>query len=326
MPKYLVRLSLFTLLLGALPVASIGFISYYIASKDIEKKVNEGNGQILLQNQMRMEQALKNVEMGAVQYVNSSLVSDYLDDALTNDDFQTIANLSKGLYNLHSIWGVADAHLINMEHGWMISNLGFTSMEDFTDQNALKDYARQSKNLFWLAEGSDSRPDDTTEPTASRGMIRLVVKLPMVASTSIPKALLIIDMSHNALESDLAPNNQWGNLFVLNRDGEPFLTSPGTGRQHERILQHMPKGDNAEGYFEEEQKAVNYLVSANYGWSFVSVVSIGEITKESKKIAIITANVCLIIIVIIAGTAFYGTRRMYKPIRRLFSIDRKSVV
>ncbi|MBE1445887.1 helix-turn-helix transcriptional regulator [Paenibacillus sp. OAS669] len=320
MPKYLYRLLMFTLLLGAVPVASIGVISYYIASKDIEKKVNEGNGQILLQNQMRMEQALKNVEMGAVQYVNSSLVSDYLNDALTNNDFQTIANLSKGLYNLHSIWGVADAHLINLEHGWMISNLGFTPMEDFNDQNALKKYASQSKNLFWLAEKSAGRSDNTMDQTGSRDMIRLVVKLPMVASTSIPKALLIIDMSHNALESDLGPDNQWGSIFVLNREHEPFLASPGSGEQHYRILQQMPKWDNAEGYFEKDRMAVNYRVSANYGWSYISVVSIDEITKASKKIAFITANVCLIIIVIIAGAAFYGTRRMYKPIRRLFII------
>ncbi|WP_254611380.1 hypothetical protein [Paenibacillus sp. JMULE4] len=59
MPKYFYRLILFTLLLVAAPVVSIGMISYHIASQDIERKVNEGNAQILLQNQMRIEEVLK---------------------------------------------------------------------------------------------------------------------------------------------------------------------------------------------------------------------------------------------------------------------------
>ena len=219
MPKYLYRMLVFSLLLSAIPVVCIGLISYYIASKDIGKKVNEGNVQILLQNQMRVEQILKNVEMGAVQYINSPLVSDSIYHDLQNDDFQTINNLSKGLYNLHSIEGVADTQLINLEHDWMISNLGFTSTDDFVNRDVLSDYAKRPQNLFWLAANGSSLDEN---------MIRLVVKLPMVASTTTPKALLIIDLSHDALLSNLAQNTQLGNIYVLNRSREPFLASSST--------------------------------------------------------------------------------------------------
>ncbi|MDQ1912569.1 helix-turn-helix domain-containing protein [Paenibacillus sp. GD4] len=320
MPKYLYRLLVFTLLLCAVPVVMTGIISYFIASRDIERKVNEGNVQLLLQNQMRMEQALKNVEMGAVQYVNSSLMSDYLYRDLSSDDFQIITDMSKGLYNLHSIWGVADAQIINLEHDWMISNLGFTSLQEFPDRSLLNEYARRPENLFWLAESSGRKPVEDTVDAGGRELVRLVVKLPMIASTRVPKALLIIDMSHSTLESDLAPNFQWGSTYVLNREREPFLSSPGGGSGHKQILQQLGKQTASENYYEQDGMAVNYRISPQYGWSYVSIVSIEEITKESRKIAVITANACFIIFAVIAVAAFYGTRRMYKPIRRLFII------
>lgn len=311
MPKYLYRMLVFSLLLSAVPVVCIGLISYYIASKDIGKKVNEGNVQILLQNQMRMEQILKNVEMGAVQYINSPLVSDFIYHDLQNDDFQTINNLSKGLYNLHSIAGVADTQLINLEHDWMISNLGFTSTEDFVNRDLLSEYAKRPQNLFWLA---------TIGSSLDENKIRLVVKLPMISSTTTttPKALLMIDMSHDAFLSNLAQNTQLGNIYVLNRNREPFLASSSTVGIQPSILQRMNVATEPEGAFETGDMGVNYRVSSYNGWSYVSILSIDAITKESKKIAFITLNACVIIFILIALAAFYGTSRMYRPIHRLF--------
>ncbi|MDF2647718.1 MAG: AraC family transcriptional regulator, partial [Paenibacillus sp.] len=309
MPKYLYQMLVFSLLLSAVPVVCIGLISYYIASKDIGKKVNEGNVQILLQNQMRMEQILKNVEMGAVQYINSPLVSDFIYRDLQNDDFQTINNLSKGLYNLHSIAGVADTQLINLEHDWMISNLGFTSTEDFVNRGLLSDYTKRPQNLFWLANIGTSLDENK---------IRVVVKLPMIASTTTPKALLVIDMSHDALLSNLAQNTQLGNIYVLNRNREPFLASSSPVGIQSSILEKMNVATEPEGSFETGDMGVNYKVSSYNGWSYVSIVSIDAITKESKKIAFITLNACVIIFILIALAAFYGTSRMYRPIHRLF--------
>ncbi|NHN34264.1 helix-turn-helix transcriptional regulator [Paenibacillus agricola] len=309
MPKYLVRMLIFTLLLVAAPVILIGMTSYYIASHDIEKKVNEGNQQILQQNQMRLEQVFKSVEMAAVQYLNSSLVMDYIYDDLSQDDFQTIANISKGLYNLHSLSAVADTHLINLDNDWMISNYGFTSTEDYANRDLLNGYAANNKNLFWLASGVKGQES-----------IRLVVKLPMIASSTQPKALLIIDMQHGELETYLMQNTQWGHIYVLNQDQVPFLSSPGAIALQESIRDKLVAKSAAASYLEVEGLAVNYQTSAYNNWTYASVVSIQEITKESRKIALITLNACLIIFVMIAAAAFYGSRRMYTPIRRLFVI------
>ncbi|CAN7717099.1 helix-turn-helix domain-containing protein [Paenibacillus sp. LjRoot153] len=293
---------LFAMLLVAIPVVSIGMISYHISSQDIEKKVKESNAQILLQNQMRIEQVLKNVEMGAVQYLNSPLVTDNLYNALTQDDFQTITSLAKGLYNLHSLSGVADTHLINMEKNWMISNLGFTGTEDYSNKELLNDYTKNAKNLFWLAD--------------EKG-IRMVVKLPMIAPSTAPKALLIIEMSKKEMEKGLAQTKQLGDIYVLNREHIPFLSNAGADYISDSILEPLKTVADANGYYEGKNKAVNYRTSSN-NWIYASVVSIDQVTMESKKIALVTINVCLIVFIVIAAAAFYGSRRMYSPIRRLF--------
>ncbi|CAH1200232.1 HTH-type transcriptional regulator YesS [Paenibacillus allorhizoplanae] len=302
MPTYLYRMILFAMLLVAIPVTTIGMISYHISSQDIEKKVKESNSQILLQNQMRIEQVLKNVEMGAVQYLNSPLVTDNLYNALTQDDFQTITSLAKGLYNLHSLSGVADTHLINLEKDWMISNLGFTHTADYSDKNLLQDYAKNPKNLFWLADEYG---------------VRMIVKLPMIAPSAAPKALLIIEMSKTELEKGLAQTKQLGDIYVLNREHIPFLSNAGADYISDSILEPLKKVTDANGYYEGKNTAVNYRVSSN-SWIYASVVSIGQVTMESKKIALVTINVCLIVFLVIASAAFYVSRRMYSPIRRLF--------
>lgn len=96
MPKYLFRLLSFTILLGALPVIFIGLISYSIASADLAEKVKEGNKQVLLQTQMRVEQAMRTLELSAIQYASSPLVTKSISQPLSAEDYQQIKDLSTG--------------------------------------------------------------------------------------------------------------------------------------------------------------------------------------------------------------------------------------
>ncbi|MFB5673389.1 helix-turn-helix transcriptional regulator [Paenibacillus terreus] len=320
MPRYLVRLFVFTLLLVAVPVVSTGTISYFIAKQDIEKKVNDSNEQILLQNKTRIEQIFKNVEMGAVQYINSPLAASLYDRALTANDFQNITALSKGLYNLHSIAGVTDTFLINLEHDWMISELGFTPSGTFPDRDRMSEYALQTKKMYWRAEAAD-RKEQPDDEAVDPYKIRLIVKLPMIASSSQPKAMLIVDLSYNELEQELRQNTEWRNIYVLNSEREPFLSNPGSPKIDGAVSTKLKADSQAEtGYFEEQGLAVNVLGSDHHNWTYVSIVSIQEITKESRKIALVTVNACVLIFSVIAVFAYFGSRRMYEPIRRMFAI------
>ncbi|PZE21050.1 helix-turn-helix transcriptional regulator [Paenibacillus xerothermodurans] len=319
MPKYLYRLLVFTLLLVAIPVASIGTISYFIASRDIENQVVKGNEQILLQNQMRLEQVLKSVELAAVQYLNSTLVIDSIYDKLSNEDFQTITDLSRGLYNLQALTGVSETYLLNLEQDWMISNRGFTSAAGFLIDDELAEYSQQSRNLFWLAAVPAAAAGGAGSEASDVQAIRLVVKLPIVAPSAEPRALLIVDMSHSELESYLAQDTQLGSIYVLNDGRTPFLANPDAPPIAPAVIDRLRGTKTGNGFFEHDELAVTYKVAPYNNWTYVSVVSIDGITQESKKIALITLNACLVIIVLFAAAAWYGSRRMYTPIRKLFA-------
>ncbi|UUZ83632.1 hypothetical protein LJK88_07335 [Paenibacillus sp. P26] len=149
MPKYLLRLLTFTLILGAIPVVSIGLIAYYIATGDIENKVKEGNMQVLLQTEMRVEQVMKTLELTSIQYVNSSLVASSMNEALTTDNFPVIRDLSKGLYNLQTIAGISDAYLINFDKNWSLSFKSFQPLQSHPEAELFN----RSRNIRTACSG-----------------------------------------------------------------------------------------------------------------------------------------------------------------------------
>src|SRR5690606_17639970 len=129
--NYMYRLLVIALLIGTIPVIIVGFISYFIASKDIEDKVKEAKIQMLQQDQMRVEQIIKNLEVSALQYAGSSLVIEAIREQLTYTDFRKIWDLSKGLYNLQASDGIKEVYLINFKDKWIIRNSGYYPLSQF---------------------------------------------------------------------------------------------------------------------------------------------------------------------------------------------------
>jgi hypothetical protein len=111
---------MFGVLLGTIPVITIGWISYSISSRDIEDKVKEGNMQYLYQTQMRVDQHLKTIEMAAIQFVYSSPVTATLNVQLNPGDFDSVQPLTRGLNHLLTFSGVIGAKIVNMEHDWYL--------------------------------------------------------------------------------------------------------------------------------------------------------------------------------------------------------------
>lgn len=119
--KYLLRLLGFSLILGALPTVFIGIASYYIATKDVEAKVNEANMQLLLQTQLRVEQTVKSLEVTTLQFINSALVKEVMNESLTGEDFIRVREVMTGLYNLQAKAVISEAYLVNFEKGWAVT-------------------------------------------------------------------------------------------------------------------------------------------------------------------------------------------------------------
>ncbi|MGO4496809.1 helix-turn-helix domain-containing protein [Paenibacillus sp. 2RAB27] len=337
MQKYLLRLLGFTLILGALPTVIIGIASYYIATQDIEEKVNEGNLQLLQQTQMRVEQTLRSMELSALQFVNSSLVKGSMNESLTGEDFIQVRELMTGLYNMQSKAVVKQAYLMNIEKDWAVSLNGLKLADSMDNKKEFLAYAKQPESIFWNTRDIGSvntalESDTTSELTSAPSeTISLVYKIPLAPKTNTPKGLLVVQISTSEIHGGLTAKNTLGKNYVLDKTGMAFLSTASdkeANSEINHIIQDRVSNQlQKQGFFKakigDKNMGVSYLSSGNNSWTFVNVVSIEEITKGSKKIAIFTAGVCGFILLLVLIFAFYGSRRMYTPIRSLLEFMKK---
>ncbi|WP_282940356.1 helix-turn-helix domain-containing protein [Paenibacillus sp. RC67] len=336
MPKYLVRLISFTFIVAAIPVISIGLISYFIASGDIEDKVKDGNMQVLLQTQMRVEQVLKTLELTSLQFVNSPLVASSVNENLSYDDFAKLRDLSKGLYNLQTFTSVREAYLINFNMDWMVSFSTFRRLSTYPDRDVLTSYAKYPNSLFWITQSpkSQDKPVDeegNTQEASTPPVIRMVYKIPVIPMTNQPKGLLVVEILNSQVKNLLMNNKKLGEVYVLDREGRNFLLEDNEVDNnqaiHALVADRVRETQEDSGFFNayvnDKELGISYRSSPYNGWTYISAVSIQDITKQSKKIAWVTFIACTVIFVLVGILAFYGSRRMYSPIKRLFEFTKQ---
>ncbi|WP_337032545.1 helix-turn-helix domain-containing protein [Paenibacillus illinoisensis] len=344
MPKYLLRLLCFTMILGALPVIVIGSVSYSIASRDIEQKVRESNLQILHQTQMRVEQVLRSLQLSSIQYVNSPLVLQAMKKPLDSSEFQEIRDLTSGFNNLQAVTNIDQAYLVNLDQDWVVSMRSFGKLDDFSIRDRIGSYLTYSNSLFWVTQNdhlsTESIPasagiaEESQEqmPTliSSNDVVSMVFKIPMVPTNVSPKGFLVIDIADAEISTFLSQNPTTGDMYVLDRDQNFFLNENGQEEKYaalnEEIQAKVETSNQAEGFFNAEvegnQVAVSYRKSPLNGWLYVSVVSLGQITAQSQKIALVTGVATLVMLCVTGLFAIYGSRRMYSPISRLLQFTK----
>ncbi|MZQ85792.1 helix-turn-helix domain-containing protein [Paenibacillus sp. 5J-6] len=340
MHKYLLRLLGFSLILGALPTVFIGIASYYIATKDVEAKVNEANMQLLLQTQLRVEQTVKSLEVTTLQFINSALVKEVMNESLTGEDFIRVREVMTGLYNLQAKAVISEAYLVNFEKGWAVTLDNLKQVDQLENKNELLLYAKQPESLFWnthllnqvqttsVEDEGDRQTASSSASASARNTLSLVYKIPIVPKTNTPKGMLMVQVSADEIRGGLTTNNQLGTNYVLDQKGNAFLSKPEDQAAYQEIntiiTGKISSAADKSGFFKakigDKQVGVTYLSSGYNAWTFVSVVSISEMTQASKKIGLLTAAACALILLIVLAFAFYGSKRMYSPIRNLLEV------
>ncbi|MBE1444463.1 helix-turn-helix domain-containing protein [Paenibacillus sp. OAS669] len=344
MSKFLVRLLSFSLLLGALPTVFIGLVSYYLATQDIEKKVSEANMQLLLQTQMRVEQTLKSLEMSATQLANSSMIQSAMDTSLDGEDFVQVRELTAELTNLQSTAVIKQAYLVNVEKDWVV-NLGvMKKLSTYENKSEIYNYAAHPASMFWstmkwtapsggqLEAGASSKAVGAVRSPAS-DTISLVEKIPLLPRTNTPRGLLVVQIAAADIRAMLTPNHgsSSSSNYILDSSGQAFLASSDSTAAYadiNRIVQERSgSAREQQGSFNARMNgrevAVLYRSSGYNGWTYVSVASIAEMTKDTKKTAVLTAAACSFIFIVVLIIGYFGSRRMYSPIRSLLELTQR---
>lgn len=325
--RYMLLLLAFSILIGAIPVLALGLFSYYTASGDVEQKMKDSNMQVLLQTQMRVEQVMKTLELTAMQYANSPQVTTALNGPLDITDFIRVRNLYTGLYNLQTLSGISGGYLVGSEHDWVMGFTSVTTLEQSPLKRQLELYAKHSNNLFWDIDPLEEDTPVNGTAAARPPTIRMVYKLPILPFTQQPKGFLIIEMLKTQFRTLLAvENDKLGQPYMLSPEGIDVLNITGTGdMDYKRINDHIAAAVSDSGVtsgfvhdeVEGKEMMFAYRGSAYNGLIYVSAVSLDQLTKQTRKIAVATFVTCSVIFLVVGVLALLISRRMYSPIKRL---------
>ncbi|MFC0214597.1 helix-turn-helix domain-containing protein [Paenibacillus chartarius] len=325
-PKYMKLLLAFSLLIGAIPVLALGTFSYYVAKGDAEQRTREGQMQLLAQTQMRIEQIMKTLELTAIQYANSPTVTSALGEKLDVTDLTRVRNLFSGLYNLQALPGISGGYLVDQEHNWMMSFTSVIPLNEHPLREQLETYAKHPNNLFWDTRSSALAVDSEGE-SIRNDTIRMVQKLPILPFTQQPRGFLIIELLKSQFRTLLSEHTEeLGRMYVFDRNGIEFLA----GREKEvvslaptlaRIQERIHQGGESSGYVYGDVGGkgmiFSYRHSAYNGWIYMYVISIDEMTRQTRKIAVGTVVAYGAILLVVSVLAWMMSRRMYSPIKRL---------
>ncbi|RAV02644.1 helix-turn-helix domain-containing protein [Paenibacillus sp. YN15] len=314
--RYLRRLIGFGLLIGMLPVTLLGFFSYKGWSSNIQEKVNEANVQLLQQTQMTVEQMLKTLQHSAVRFANSPTVNTWIDKPLTFQDFRLIDDIQTDLTALSGVqMEMFKPQLMSTSMKWAVTpeELGTVSVED------VEYYTSQPDNSYWLSGGREAAADGS-------GEVALVVKIPLNLNT--PTGLLVVRISGRDINKLLLKNSQPGTVMVLDNHCRVLAaadeTMVGTDLQAVPYVRTISGTNASNGYIESEVNGdtagISFIKSRYNGWTYLSVISIKDITKESTMIGWLTLGVSIFLLIVIASIACVISLRMYKPVRGLYDL------
>lgn len=308
--KYLVRLVLSCVVLSSIPVILLGTLSYSKARDVIQTKVNVGNMQLLLQTELQVEQLLQAVESAMNQYITTPLVSSSMNARLMADDFMQVRDLSEGLYKMQSYdLGIEDVYLVNLEKQWIISNQGYSKFEASEQLPSIYNRADPSALSSWL----------TDLPTSS---VLLKKNLPL--NTNSPTGAIIAKLPVERLAKLLPQGTSSGTTLIL--DGKHRILTDLNDRYSSEaesdILAELRGQADKVGSFTAkaggEEIGFTYRRSDYTDWTYVSLVSIAEITRESRAIGWYTAAITAGILALSLLLAVFVSNKMYTPIRRVF--------
>ncbi|OAK74173.1 AraC family transcriptional regulator [Lederbergia galactosidilytica] len=310
---------MFSVVLSTFPVIILGALSYTKATREIEEKVAKENMQVLQQTKISLEYHLETLDNNVTQFILSPFFTSSYERKLTPKDFITYRDLSAAMkrFQTDKIWN-DEVELINFKENWAISKRGLEYPNEVRIFNKYSSVKKIPKASVWMTIS-----DQNIES------VNLVKKLPLLANK--PEGLIRISISKREINKLINGDNDIENFFIM--DGNDQLISEPTHRNQfltsEKFIQELNSKKSDNGYFmikmDEENIGVNYSKSSYNEWTYLSIVPIGTITKDSRDIGWYTAFVCIVMIIILIIVASLFSKYFYHPIRLIYQSVATSV-
>ncbi|WP_051556594.1 cache domain-containing protein [Alkalihalobacterium bogoriense] len=319
----LTKLIVFASIISIIPVIIVGVFSYSQSSKHIQEKVNQEKVEVIRQIQSNVEQVLVTVHHTVSNTIDSSLMEAVIRRPLLGEDFSIYRDLRQELSNIRSYYTKVDeVILLNFQEDWLVNNAGLSRLDEHPDKEVYLSYLDLEHNTMWVLLDEEQFESPLVVSDCPQ-TISLVKKLPPkrsskygLAFTNISTCSLAEMINVDELSDEVMITDEQFRILV-HRDPELI----GQSLVDTHYIDSLEGFTGQAGQFNVHSKnypyAVTYQQSDFNQWYYISFNSIDILTRESKKIGLITFLMITFIVLTCSLYIWIISRKLYSPVNKL---------
>lgn len=308
-----------------LPIIMVGVFSYLKSSDVIQSNIAKEKQHSVYQIQTNFEHVLKTLDIPVTNLTTSYQLIKTLEEPLTEFQFQLYNQTKSELVQLQRIdAGVEDLLLVSFDQKWRINNNGLRRLKDDQYEDLMNKYLSLPNNSTWKLEMKNEVLFDSNASSMCSAYISLVKQLPLNSSHKTGLSIAYLPICN--FTDILTTNEESEEFMVLDEDfqviGHSDFSNIGRDFSQETFTSKLSSLDVDVGQFDITKDGQDYKVtyrkSTYNNWTYISIIKLSELNKETISIGWFTFIMSAIILVGILFFAFITSRRLYKPINSLF--------
>ncbi|WP_158582950.1 sensor histidine kinase [Lysinibacillus yapensis] len=320
------KLCIFSTVLVILPVLSVGIITYFFSSSEMEEEFRESSLQIIKQVELHIEYYLQDFEITSLKIINSPEIASLLrQEPIMDEENRFLSEkavdvLKNSEYSRNDISNIT----IMLDNGFILDLLG--------EKNYYS--AMNIKDEYWYS----SLPENGMVMLVSRTLKLKDKELPVISlvrrlynpHTLKPVGMLIIDINFKRIEeiSRMVTLDKNGYFFILDSSGH-YVYHPDEQKLGHKVevselatLENQKSGSMV--IQNDDREFISYSLSQNLGWRFFTAVSYHDLRSGIRQIGSVITWTIIISLLFAYVAGFYGlTKSIVQPIQRLHSFMRE---
>ncbi|OLS35552.1 helix-turn-helix domain-containing protein [Bacillus sp. MRMR6] len=324
--KFYLKLMTFIIVLSTLPVIVLGIFSYLKSSEVIQDNVAKEKEQRIYQIQTNVEQVLKTVDHSLTHFVTSSQLRETLNEPLAAEQFQLYNQIREELSHLQTFdTGLNDVLLVSLAENWLINNKGLQRLTMEQNKEINDKYMSQPNRSTWvLDKKADDLFDSESEGSGSCTYhINLIKQLPLNSVTKTGVSVATIPIC--TFSGILSQNSELETTIILDEKfqviGHSNFGNIGKDFSNEDFTKSLLAIDTNSGQYDMEISETDYKVtyrkSIYNGWTYLSLIKISDLNKQSISIGWFTLYICTFLLILSLTVSLVGSNRIYRPVRQL---------
>ncbi|MBS4207842.1 helix-turn-helix domain-containing protein [Bacillus sp. FJAT-50079] len=331
--SFFYKIITFVSVLSIVPVVIIGIFSFITSSDVIEKNVANEKQHSIYQIQTNIEQILKTVDHSLTHFSTSYHIKEALREPLVTEQFQLYNQLREEMGHLQTFdTRVGDVVLISYPNKWLVNNYGLQRLADEQLADIQNTYSVLATKSTWMLEEREQPFYKKVSGNSCPYHITLVKQIPLTSSNKTGMALANIPTC--SFSELLQHNNDAETIVILDSDGTVIAHSDksnvGKTFAYENIVPLLETTESEHGQFDSVLDQIDYKItyrkSIYNNWTYLSLVKLSDLSKQSHSIGWFTFFVCFIIAAMSLLVALIGSKRIYRPVQRLQDVLLRSTI